>query len=73
MLMVVLPCAGGSFAFLQFGTEEEVETAMEQMQGAELFGRSVILDYVGQKSKNRSGGSGGRSYADGNYTDTELN
>ncbi|XP_033641887.1 nucleolin-like isoform X2 [Asterias rubens] len=49
----------GGYAYLEFADESGVEKAMSEMQGAEVDGWNVILDYVGDKSKNQRGGGGG--------------
>ncbi|KAK2181905.1 hypothetical protein NP493_370g06036 [Ridgeia piscesae] len=49
------------FAFVEFHTEADVDTAMEEKQGADVGGRSLFLDYTGSKSKGakKSGSFGG--------------
>ena len=49
------------FAFIEFNTEADVDTAMEEKQGTDLGGRSLFLDYTGSKSKGakKSGSFGG--------------
>lgn len=59
------------FAFLEFATEKEVEAMIEEKQGAEMGGRSLMLDFTGAKSQkpsfggDRGGGRGGRGGAFG--------
>jgi len=54
------------FAFLEFSSEEEVQTLVEDKQGCELDGNTLTLDFVGDRSKfgtRRSrGGEGSRPY-----------
>lgn len=38
-------------AYIEFKTEAEAEKMMEEAQGAELQGRSIMVDYVGDKSQ----------------------
>lgn len=39
------------FAFIEFNSEADVDTAMEEKQGTDLEGKSLFLDYTGSKSK----------------------
>lgn len=45
------------YAYMDFDTKEEVDNAMQTMQGAEIDGWNVILDYVGDKRKSGAQGS----------------
>ncbi|XP_071945656.1 uncharacterized protein [Antedon mediterranea] len=47
------------FAYVEFSSEEDVKKAIEAHQGTELEGRSVFLDYVGDKRGSGGGGGGG--------------
>ncbi|KAK5604999.1 hypothetical protein CRENBAI_003589 [Crenichthys baileyi] len=38
-------------AYIEFKTEAEAEKMLEEAQGAELQGRSIMVDYVGDKSQ----------------------
>lgn len=56
------------FAFVEFGSEAEVTSAMENEEGYELSGQSLVVDFSGNKSRGgksarggqQSGGRGGR-------------
>ncbi|XP_033097783.1 nucleolin-like isoform X2 [Anneissia japonica] len=50
------------FAYVEFSTEEEVKAAIEEHQGTELEGRSIFLDYVGDKRSASGGGFGGGGF-----------
>ncbi|CAD5114725.1 DgyrCDS3768 [Dimorphilus gyrociliatus] len=43
------------FAFAEYETEAQVETALNENQGHTLKGRSLFLDFCGSKSKNSKG------------------
>lgn len=47
------------FAFLEFANEHEVESMIEEKQGAELGGRSLLLDFKKPSYGGRGGGRGG--------------
>lgn len=47
-----------SIAYIEFKTEAEAEKMLEEAQGAELQGRSIIVDYVGDKSQKGARPSG---------------
>ncbi|KAM4738599.1 nucleolin [Anableps anableps] len=47
-------------AYIEFKTEAEAEKMLEEAQGADLQGRSIMVDYVGDKSQK-----GGRASAGG--------
>lgn len=38
-------------AYIEFKTEAEAEKMLEEAQGADLQGRSIMVDYVGDKSQ----------------------
>ncbi|XP_047231174.1 nucleolin isoform X1 [Girardinichthys multiradiatus] len=44
-------------AYIEFKTEAEAEKMLEEAQGAELQGRSIMVDYVGDKSQKGARGS----------------
>lgn len=50
------------FAYVEFGSVDEAKKALESCQGMEVDGRSLRLDYAGQKpaGDNAGGGRGGR-------------
>ncbi|GFW42622.1 hypothetical protein TNCV_4258151, partial [Trichonephila clavipes] len=41
------------FAFLRFASEEKADTNYKTLQGKELNGSRLIVDYAGAKSKNK--------------------
>uniref|UniRef100_A0A3Q3L0N4 Nucleolin n=1 Tax=Mastacembelus armatus TaxID=205130 RepID=A0A3Q3L0N4_9TELE len=41
-------------AYIEFKTEAEAEKMLEEAQGADVQGRSIIVDYVGEKSQKRA-------------------
>ncbi|XP_069490280.1 nucleolin-like [Ambystoma mexicanum] len=47
---------GGSrgIAYIEFKTEAEAEKIMSEKQGTEIEGRSILIDYTGEKSGKRS-------------------
>lgn len=47
------------FGFVTFQDASDAETAMDQMDGTELDGRSINVD-VARERKSRGGGRGGR-------------
>ncbi|XP_022100610.1 nucleolin-like isoform X2 [Acanthaster planci] len=49
----------GGYAYMEFESEAEVEKAMKEMQGVEIDGWNIILDYVGDKSTNKRPVTGG--------------
>lgn len=42
-------------AFIEFESEAVVEKMMEEAQGTEIQGRTVLLDFIGDKSKQSAG------------------
>lgn len=46
-----LPFSINSIAYIEFKTEAEAEKMLEEAQGADVQGRSIIIDYVGEKSQ----------------------
>lgn len=40
-----------SIAYIEFKTEAEAEKMLEEAQGADVQGRSIMVDYVGEKSQ----------------------
>lgn len=47
-----------SIAYIEFKTEAEAEKMLEEAQGSDLQGRSIIVDYVGEKSQKGAKVSG---------------
>lgn len=47
---------GYSIAYLEFKSEAIAEKAMEEAQGSDVQGRSIIIDFTGEKSQK--GGRG---------------
>lgn len=41
------------FAFIEFGSEDEVKTIVENTDGYELGGQTLTVDYASSKSKNQ--------------------
>lgn len=41
----------GSIAYIEFKTEAEAEKMLEEAQGADVQGRAIMVDYVGEKSQ----------------------
>lgn len=41
----------GSIAYIEFKTEAEAEKMLEEAQGADVQGRSIMVDFVGEKSQ----------------------
>ncbi|XP_023258462.1 nucleolin [Seriola lalandi dorsalis] len=50
-------------AYIEFKTEAEAEKMLEEAQGADVQGRSIMIDYVGEKSQKgaKVGGAGAAS------------
>lgn len=48
---VILILSFNSIAYIEFKTEAEAEKMLEEAQGADVQGRSIIVDYVGEKSQ----------------------
>lgn len=40
-----------SIAYIEFKTEAEAEKMLEEAQGADVQGRSIMVDFVGEKSQ----------------------
>lgn len=40
-----------SIAYVEFKSEAEAEKMLEEAQGADVQGRSIMVDYVGEKSQ----------------------
>ncbi|XP_075058470.1 nucleolin isoform X2 [Mixophyes fleayi] len=51
-------------AYVEFNTEAEADKAIEEKQGAEVDGRSVFIDYTGEKSQSAGGKRGGAPAGD---------
>lgn len=47
-----------SIAYIEFKTEAEAEKMLEEAQGADVQGRSIIVDFVGEKSQKGAKMSG---------------
>lgn len=47
-----------SIAYIEFKTEAEAEKMLEEAQGADVQGRSIIIDFVGEKSQKGAKMSG---------------
>uniref|UniRef100_A0A3Q3K0A1 Nucleolin n=1 Tax=Monopterus albus TaxID=43700 RepID=A0A3Q3K0A1_MONAL len=43
--------SNSSIAYIEFKTEAEADKMLEEAQGAEVQGRSIVIDYVGDKSQ----------------------
>ncbi|XP_040284383.1 nucleolin isoform X6 [Bufo bufo] len=54
-------------AYVEFNTEAEADKAIQEKQGTELEGRSMFIDYTGDKSN-----SGGRRGAPGGAVDVKV-
>ncbi|XP_077146292.1 nucleolin-like isoform X1 [Ranitomeya variabilis] len=51
-------------AYVEFNSEEEANQAIEEHQGAEIEGRSIVVDFTGDKSKNAGGRRGAQGGGD---------
>lgn len=49
-----------SIAFIEFKSEAIAEKMMEEAQGSEIQGRSIMLDFIGEKSRQNKGSQGTR-------------
>lgn len=47
-----------SIAYIEFKTEAEADKMLEEAQGADVQGRSIMVDYVGDKSQKGAMGGG---------------
>ncbi|XP_054645153.1 nucleolin [Dunckerocampus dactyliophorus] len=45
-------------AYIEFKTEAEAEKMLEEAQGSDVHGRSIIVDFVGEKSQKGAKGAG---------------
>lgn len=45
-------------AYVEFKTEADAEKMLEEAQGADVQGRSIVVDYVGEKSQRGAKVSG---------------
>ncbi|KAL7397652.1 hypothetical protein ABVT39_025752 [Epinephelus coioides] len=50
-------------AYIEFKTEAEADKMLEEAQGADVQGRSIMVDYVGDKSQKGAMGGGGAGAA----------
>ena len=48
------------FGFVSYGDESHAAEAAEQMNGAELDGRSIRVDFANERERGGGGGGGGR-------------
>lgn len=48
------------FAFVEMGSEQEAQTAIEEMDGAELDGRNIKVNEAQERQPRSGGGGGGR-------------
>jgi len=55
--------ANRGIAYIEFKSEEQAEKYLEQAQGADVQGRSILVDFVGSKSQQNK--QGGRAAAAG--------
>lgn len=53
-----LPIYINSIAYIEFKTEAEAEKMLEEAQGADVQGRSIMVDFVGEKSQKGAKMSG---------------
>lgn len=49
-----------SIAYVEFKTEAVADKMLEEAQGAEVQGRSIIVDYTGDKSQKGGGRPAGK-------------
>lgn len=50
-----------SIAYIEFKTEAEAEKMLEEAQGADVQGRSIMVDFVGEKSQKGAKVSGNQT------------
>lgn len=50
-------------AYIEFKSEGDAEKYLEKAQGTDVQGRSILVDFVGQKSQQNKGGSWGAAAA----------
>lgn len=48
------------FGYVDFGSQEEATAALEALNGQEIEGRNIRIDYAAAREDNGSGGRGGR-------------
>lgn len=51
-----------SIAYIEFKTEAEAEKMLEEAQGADVQGRSIMVDFVGEKSQKGAKVSGNQPH-----------
>lgn len=51
-----------SIAYIEFKTEAEAEKMLEEAQGADVQGRSIMVDFVGEKSQKGAKVAGTRHF-----------
>ncbi len=47
------------FGFVEMSSDEEAQTAIEQLNGQELEGRNIVINEARPRENNRGGGGGG--------------
>lgn len=58
---------GNGYAFVTFDNKEDSMTAMEQMNGATIFGQQIKVNEARPREGGRGGGGGGRGRGGGGY------
>lgn len=53
------------FAFVSMGTKEEMDAAIEGLNGAEFMGRNLAINEARPREERPQGGGGGRSFGGG--------
>merc|ERR1719474_1779831 len=56
---------GNGYAFVTFDNKEDSMTAMEQMNGATIFGQQIKVNEARPREGGRGGGGGGRGRGGG--------
>lgn len=59
------------FGFVNFTSPEEAEVALQEMDGRELAGRQIRVDYATDKARETRGGGGGFGGRGGGYGDRQ--
>lgn len=52
------PPPNTSIAYIEFKSEADAEKMLEEAQGIDVQGRSIIVDFVGEKSQKGAKGAG---------------
>ena len=55
------------FAFVEMGSDEEAQTAINQINGVELGGRALTVNEARPKASGGGGGFGGGGYGGGGF------